>query len=368
MKETMPDKLPETMSGVLLSGHGGFDKLEYRTDIPVPQPGDNDVLIRVRGTSVNNTDINTRTAWYARSVRSDTQTTTSDTAEPPDVGSWTGNPLTFPLIQGADCFGTVVAAGRNVSDNKVGRSVLVRSMMYGPVDFRPYECATLGSEFNGAFAQYCAVHEGDAFEINCDLSDIELGAIPCAFSTAEGMLVRAGITEKDRILVTGASGGVGLAAVQLARLRGTEVIAVASRSKLDEVLAAGASKAVAREADLIAELGENSVTAVVDLVGGETWPCLLDLLRPGGRYVTAGAIAGPIVELDLRTLYLKDLSLYGCVYQESNVFPNLVRYLEEGRLRPRIAATYPLEDIIEAQKKFLEKDFVGKIGLIPPQD
>tara|TARA_R110002110_G_scaffold414834_2_gene646092 strand:+ start:566 stop:1030 length:465 start_codon:yes stop_codon:yes gene_type:complete len=154
----MQTKLPETMAAVLLSGHGGFDKLEYRTDVPVPKPAANEVLIQVRGTSVNNTDINTRTAWYARSVRSDTESAASDDAITPEVGSWTGQPLQFPLIQGADCFGTIVAIGENVPASRIGSSVLVRSMMHGPVNFRPFECVTLGSEFNGGFAQYCAVH------------------------------------------------------------------------------------------------------------------------------------------------------------------------------------------------------------------
>ena len=182
------------------------------------------------------------------------------------------------------------------------------------------------------------------------------------------MLVRAGITGKDRALITGASGGVGTVAVQLTRLRGADVIAVSSRSKMEQVLDSGANRTLAREDDLVAVLGENSISAVVDLVGGTSWPQLLDLLQPGGRYVTAGAIGGPIVELDLRTLYLKDISLYGCVYQEPEVFQNIINYLEAGRLRPKIAATYQLQDIVEAQKKFLEKDFVGKISLVLPQD
>ncbi|MDN3523004.1 zinc-binding dehydrogenase [Halomonas ramblicola] len=119
--------------------------------------------------------------------------------------------------------------------------------------------------------------------------------------------------------------------MQLARCRGAEVIAVASASKADQVHALGADRVVSRDADPIKALGENSVTVVVDLVGGEPWPALMRLLRTGGRYASAGAIAGPLVELDLRTLYLKDLSFFGCTWQEDAVFENVVRYIEEGR-------------------------------------
>ena len=94
---------------------------------------------------------------------------------------------------------------------------------------------------------------------------------------------------------------------------------------------------------------------------------MLDVLKNGGRYVCAGAIGGPLVELDVRSLYLKDLTLIGCTFQEDVVFENLIRYIENGEIKPLVAKSYPLSEIVQAQKDFLDKNFVGKLVLIPPQ-
>jgi NADPH:quinone reductase-like Zn-dependent oxidoreductase len=95
---------------------------------------------------------------------------------------------------------------------------------------------------------------------------------------------------------------------------------------------------------------------------------LLDILKPGGRYATSGAIAGPVVELDVRTLYLKDLTLYGCTHHPKKVFTNLIGYVERNEIHPLVAKTYPLQDIKKAQEDFLSKKYTGKLVLIPPND
>jgi NADPH:quinone reductase-like Zn-dependent oxidoreductase len=128
----------------------------------------------------------------------------------------------------------------------------------------------------------------------------------------------------------------------------------------------GADRIIERNADLVAELGNKAVDVVIDLVAGKQWPSLLDVLRRGGRYATAGAIAGPISEIDVRTLYLKDLTLFGCTFQEDEVFANLIDYIERGEIRPVVSNTYPLKDIAQAQEDFLAKKFIGKLVLIPP--
>ena len=156
------------------------------------------------------------------------------------------------------------------------------------------------------------------------------------------------------------------AAVQLAKRRGAEVIALSGASKADEVRALGADRVLDRDADLAAEIGRDSVDLAVDLVAGPNWPKLLDVLRVGGRYVTSGAIAGPLVDLDVRTLYLKDLTFYGATYQDDEVFDNLVGYIERGEIRPLVAKTYPLREIGQAQRDFLAKRYTGKLVLIPP--
>ncbi len=360
----MKEAIPPTMAAVLLTGHGGPDKLEYREDVPTPEPGRDEVLIRVAAAGVNNTDINTRIGWYSKKVSGATNDSGAAAIDEADA-SWSGTPMRFPRIQGADCCGRIVAAGEAVDDGRIGERVIVRNMLRTPVAWRPFECWTLGSECDGAFAQYVVAPARETHAIDCDWTDAELASIPCAWSTAENLLERSNVGA-ERVLVTGASGGVGSAAVQLAARRGAHVVAVASAAKADAVRALGAARVIGRDADPVAALGRDCVDVVIDVVAGATWPGLLDILRRGGRYATAGAIGGPMVELDLRTLYLKDLTLIGCTFQEDAVFANLVRYIEAGEIRPLVSATYPLREIAAAQRAFQDKAFTGKLVLLPP--
>jgi NADPH:quinone reductase-like Zn-dependent oxidoreductase len=177
------------------------------------------------------------------------------------------------------------------------------------------------------------------------------------------MLTRANLREGETILVTGASGGVGSAAVQLAQARGAKVIAVTSASKAKAMLELGAVKTIDRGDDLVSSIKANSVDVVIDLVAGPKWSALLDVLRPHGRYAVAGAIAGPIVEMDVRTLYLKDLSFFGCTILDSQVFKNLIKRIESKEISPLVAETYSLRDIAKAQSAFSQKGHIGKIVL-----
>jgi NADPH:quinone reductase-like Zn-dependent oxidoreductase len=363
----MNKEIPERMTAVYLTGHGGIETLAYRDDIPVPEPGPGEVLIKVSAAGVNNTDINTRIGWYSKKVVDATNTGGADGFDEVDDAdaTWSGVPMQFPRIQGADCCGIIVAVGDSVDSARVGERVIVRNMLRSYVDYRPFECWTLGSECDGAFAQYTRAPAGETFKIESDWSDAELASIPCAYSTAENMLHRARVGA-EHVLVTGASGGVGSAAVQLAKRRGAHVTAIASTEKMEALRSLGADEVVDRNTDLVAAIGGDSIDVVVDLVAGEGWPALLDVLKRGGRYVTAGAIAGPLVELDVRTLYLKDLTLIGCTFQDDVVFENLVGYIERSEIRPLVAKTFPLAEISEAQQVFLEKKFTGKLVLIPP--
>lgn len=357
--------IPKTMTAVLLTGHGDTDKLVLRHDVPLPNPKAGEVLIRVAASAVNNTDINTRIGWYSKKIEVETAAAAS-VAPDEDDASWSGVPLQFPRIQGADACGYIAAVGPGVDPARIGERVLVRNMLRSYVDYRPYECWTFGSEIDGGFAQFTVAPAREVFAVRCDWSDAELASVPCAYSTAENMLHRAGVGA-ERVLVTGASGGVGSAAVQLAKRRGAEVIALCGAAKADEVRALGADRIVERGADLVGALGRNAVDVVIDMVGGPGFATLLDVLRLGGRYAIAGAIAGPICELDLRTVYLKDLTLYGCTFQEDVVFSNLVKYIEAGEIRPAVARTYPLSHIAAAQADFLTKAHTGKLVLIPPK-
>ena len=340
----------------------------YRTNVEVPTPGEGEVLIRVGAAGVNNTDINTRIGWYSKSVTTDTGDGGSGgfSNEVDDDGGWAGEPLQFPRIQGADVAGEIVAVGPGVDPSRIGKRVMTRTMQSRATADNPVACITLGSERDGGFSQFMVNSSKDALAVESNLTNVELASFPCAYSTAEGLIHRAGVASGDRVLITGASGGVGSAAIQLCKRRGAEIVAVASTAKHNEVRAAGADEAVDRNADLLAEVGESSCDVVIDVVAGPGFGSLLDVLKPGGTYATAGAIAGPIVDLDVRTLYLKDLTMIGCTFQPDIVFENLVRYIEAGEITPLVAATYPLAEIEAAQRNFLTKSFVGKLVLVPP--
>jgi NADPH:quinone reductase-like Zn-dependent oxidoreductase len=219
----------------------------------------------------------------------------------------------------------------------------------------------LGSDCDGGFAEYAVVAARHAHVIVSGLSDVELASFPCSYSTAENLLTRAGVGAQDRLLVTGASGGVGSAVIQLARARGARIVAVTSPPKANRVRQLGAAATFAREANLVEALGRNSIDVVVDLVAGAQWPDLLEVLKPFGRYATSGAIAGPMVQMDLRTVYLKDLTLFGCTVLGEEVFPNLVRRIEAGEVVPLVAETFTLDALPEAQQRFAAKQHVGKL-------
>ena len=356
--------IPITMAAVLMTGNGGFECLSYRTDVPVPLPRPGEVLIRVGAAGVNNTDINTRTAWYSKAVVTGTAAGGSDgfaEARAEDSG-WTGSVPQFPRIQGADACGKIVAVGEGIDPARIGERVLVEPVFRGASRFA---ATYFGSEVDGGFAQYARVPSAHAHRIETTLSDVELASFPCAYSAAENMLTRTALAAGDRVLITGASGGVGSAAVQLARRRRAEITALASASKAGGVRALGASRTEPRDADLTALFGHEYFDVVIDVAGGAGFPALLEVLKRGGRYGVAGAISGPIAELDLRTLYLKDLTLFGCTILNPEVFPNLIGYIERGEIRPVVSAIWPLAEIALAQRAFLEKKHVGKIVLIP---
>ena len=350
--------LPKTMMAMLLIGHGGYEKLQYRTDVPVPEAGPGEVLIKVAAAGVNNTDINTRIGWYSENPSGGTDAAVED-------GSWTGEALAFPRIQGADVCGTIVAVGPRVAPGRLGERVLVQSCL---VSLRQNGLDQwLGSERNGGFAQYVAVPALDAFAIVSDLSDVELASFPCSYGTAENLLTRCGVKAGERVLITGATGGLGSAAVQLARRRGAEVLALVSPQKMDQSAALGADHLLSRDLPLLAQIEPNSLDVVIDAVGGAAWPDLIEALRPRGRYGVSGAIAGPMVSLDLRKLYLKDLTFFGCTAQDEGVFQNLIGYIERGEIKPLIARTYAVSDMVQAQKDFVAKSHIGKLVLIVPQ-
>ena len=356
------------MKAVVTTGNGGYDRLVYR-DVPRPVPGPTEVLIRVHAAGMNNTEINTRLGWYSSSVTTNTlEAAEAEQLEPTQKADGGWNAATpFPFIQGTDCCGVVVAAGSAADPGLLGQRVLVRACMR-PDGFSSPENTWMGSDFDGAFAQFVKVPASEAFPVTCDWSDAELATIPCAYGTAENMIHRAGVRKGMRVLVAGASGGVGSAAVQLARRRGAHVIGITTSDKAADVRSVGADDIILRGADPADALGKAAVDVVVDNVAGPGFPAMLNVLRRGGKYVSSGAIAGPVVELDMRVFYLNDLTLIGCTAWDEPVFPNLISYLERGEIRPLLTRTYPLDRIADAQREFLKKSHIGNLALIPPRE
>lgn len=350
----MISSLPDKMRAVLLTGHGGFEQLEFREDVPVPVPAPGEVLIRVHAAAVNNTDINTRTGWYSRSEA--------------ESGSWAGNELQFPRIQGIDVCGEIVAVTHGIERDRIGERVVIEPCLTSGSRIPEGDTWYLGSECDGGFAEYVTVPNDHAFAISSDLESEELAAFPCAFSTAENMIDRSFIHRGETILVTGASGGVGTAAVQLAARRGARVIAVTGPSKAESVSGIGAHAVIDRDEVTEYFQGGRHLQKVIDVVGGVAVQDLLEVLDPGGTYAISGAAAGPFANVDLRTIYLNDLQLIGCTRMGEGVFENLVGYIERGEIEPVIAARFPIEDIVSAQEEFLRRRHVGKIVLTVRQD
>lgn len=346
------------MRAVVLTGHGGTERLHYRTDLTMPHPTAGEVRVRVRASALNNTDIWTREGAYGLP------------GQPEAHAGWRG-PITFPRIQGGDVVGVVSAVGSGVSESEwFGRRVLVDPAVYLNDSEQAPPVALLGSEFDGGFAEYVTVSADRVYDVtDSPLSDEQLACIPIAYGTATGMLERAALGAGETVLVTGASGGVGLALVQLAAARGATIVAVTTSAKSGQIREAGAAHVVHRDEDelaaRIAELAPCGLDAVADVAGGSWLGDLMPLLRDDGRWVIAGAVAGVVVPFDVRRLYLHNLRLIGSSMHTRAHFGVLAELVREGRVSPRVAGRYSLASMPEAQQQFLGGEHVGKIVVVP---
>lgn len=352
--------IPQTMKAVLTVGHGGLDKLVYRDDVPVPRPAEGEVLIRVTACGMNNTDIWVREGAYGTE------------ADPGAVSSWRrqGPTLTFPHIQGADPVGVIVAVGAGAPASRIGERVIVDFSIYNTETDSLAEIDYMGHGRDGGYAEYMTLPAENAHRVSAPISDAELATFCVAYLTGEHMLDRVALKAGERVLITGASGGVGSALIQLCRVRGAIPYGVVARGKEDAVKAIGAEAVVIRgEGSFIeavaAATGGEPIDVVADVVVGDAFNDLIHILRQEGRYITAGAIAGAIVTFDIRTLYLKHLQLHGSSQGTRGAFRRVVDYIETGRIKPLLAERFRLSDIHAAQEAFMAKKFVGKLVVVP---
>ncbi|MFF0072491.1 zinc-binding dehydrogenase [Streptomyces sp. NPDC005494] len=347
--------VPETMRAVRIARHGGPEVLEV-VEVAVPAPQAGELLVRVGAVALNNTDLWTREGAYG------------SPGDPNALSGWRG-PVTFPRIQGADVAGRVAAVGSGVDEGLVGRRVVVDPATYdaeGP-DANPV--GLMGSERDGGYAEYVtapAVRVHDVTE--SPLTDDQLAALPTAYGTALGMIERGLLREGETVLVSGASGGVGLALVQIARARGARVLAVSSGSKVQAVREAGAHEVFDRARDVVEQIraaAPEGIDVALDVVAGDLVGEGLALLREGGRWVVAGALGGYDVTFDVRRLYLHNTRLIGSSMHTPTHFGLLMDLARRAAVQPVVAAAFPLDQAARAQEELARRKHVGKIVLHP---
>jgi NADPH:quinone reductase-like Zn-dependent oxidoreductase len=234
--------------------------------------------------------------------------------------------------------GRIFAVGEEVASSRIGERVMVDFSIYNTETDSLAEIDYFGHGRDGGYAEYMVLPAENAHRVVTPISDAELATFCCAYLTGEHMLDRARVAAGDRVLITGASGGVGSGLIQLCRARGAIPCAVVGRGKEQAVAAIGAEAVITRgSGDLVSEVnaatGGKPIDVVADLVAGPLFNDLLRVLRLEGRYATVGAISGPLVQLDLLTLYLKHLEMHGSSQGTRGAFRRLVRYIEEGKIK-----------------------------------
>jgi len=341
-----------TMRAVQLTQHGGPEVLRVtEVNTPVPQPGE--VLVKVSAAALNNTDLWTREGEYGL---------------PGPRAGWRG-PLDFPRIQGADVAGRVAAVGDGVDEDILGSRVVIDPAIYDVDEPDANITGLMGSERDGGYAEYVTVPANRSHDVTgSNLSDDQLAALPISYGTALGMIERGRLRTGETVLVSGASGGVGIALVQLARARGARVIAISSGSKIHAVQDAGAHVVVDRAANVAEQVhavAPKGIDVVLDVVAGDLVHDGLALLHTAGRWVVAGALGGHTIGFDVRDLYLHNLQLIGSTMHTPEHFELLMDMARRSQIRPIVATVFPLEQAARAQAELARRSHVGKIVLHP---
>ncbi|MGM1051055.1 MAG: zinc-binding dehydrogenase [Pseudomonadota bacterium] len=373
MASDTPDlTVPSTMSAMLLTGHGDIDKLVYRDDVATPRPGPGEVLVRITATAKNNTDRKAREGLYP--VKKGQVTSFAMAGEPT---------LTFPRIQGADIAGRVAAVGEGVDPARIGERGLLDFNLYADarrdINLTP---DYFGHGADGGFADYVAV-PSDQFHCvpNPELHDVELAAMGmCSYQTGYHMMTAAGVKAGERVLVTGASGGVGTALIQLCRIVGAIPYAVSQPDKALALEALGAERVIDR-GDLgsfvervLDATGGAPIDAVMDLVGGEMTDLFIDTMihdmkarATYPRLSIAGASGGNISEILWTRIYLYQVQIFGVSHGTREEAEQLIDWIRSGQLRPVLHAAFRLSELHAAERYFVSRgsNFLGKIVIVP---
>jgi alcohol dehydrogenase len=345
------------MKAIVFERNGGPEVLQYE-DIPVPTPGPNDVLIQVKASACNFNDI-----WARRGLP--------------------GIQIILPHISGSDAAGIVVETGSEVRNVKVGDEVLVHC----GISCRQCDYCTRGEEFfcrdfkiwgfqtgplDGAHAQYCKVPAVNVLPKPKNLTFEEAATIPLVLVTVWRMLVtRAQIRAGDFVLVWGAAGGLGVMAIQVARLYNANVIAVASSDdKLQLCHELGANYVLNRKKqDVFAEVrritGGKRADIVFEHTGADTWPISMQCLKWGGTIVTCGATSGFDAQMDIRLLWNKQQNYLGSHLGNKGELVDAMRFVETGQIRPVVGEILPLEQMRHAHHLIESGTIAGKIAIVP---
>ncbi|MGZ8264708.1 MAG: zinc-binding dehydrogenase [Burkholderiales bacterium] len=334
------------MKAVVLREHGGLDKLKYEEDFPDPVPTEGHVVLRVRATSFNYHDVFT-------------------------VRGMPGIKVPMPMIIGLDIAGEIIEVGPAVSGWKVGDRVLVN-----PVNRKK---GLMGEMMHGGLAEKCLVAEHQLLRMPDAVSFEDAASLPVAYGTAHRMIVTHDtIHEGEKVMVLGASGGVGTGCVLLAKMRGAEVIACASsEDKIERLKALGADhvinyKAVDFSKWAIEKYGkpqrrtyEGGVDVVINFTGGETWAPTLRSVKRGGKILICGATAGYDPKEDLRYIWSFELKVIGSNSFYDENLSSLMDLIAEGRMKPVIDEVLPLENAAEGLRLIESREVFGKVVVTP---
>lgn len=331
------------MKAAVFDEFGGPEVLRIE-NVPKPVAGAGEVLIRVRAASLNHLDL-----WVRRGIPIET---------------------TMPHIGGSDIAGEVEDTGTRVVVNP--------SVSCGECEFcrrgDDVLCARyriIGEHLNGGFAEYVAVPAANLLEIPHGMSFEQAAAAPLVFLTAwRGLVTRGRLGAGERVLITGASGGVASAAVQIAKHVGARVHAVTTTDNVERVRALGADVVYDRTTQdyakqLWADTGKRGVDVVFDSVGEAQWAQNVRSLARGGRLVVYGATTGYKAELDLRVVFWKQIEVIGTTMANRTEFETVMKLVFAGRLRPVIDRVFALDDIREAHERLEEGAQFGKIVIVP---